>query len=168
MPTSASHSGSGRKIASPRCSPSHRWLWQGDGLPLATQNTTVEIRIVVQHFCFEAWALGNRRIVRPHPTSSRLREYKQLFDVRSRDPELLPHKLDENLNRAQFAEKYLRLALTDTFRNLTYTKSNPQAVLHDKYFAQVKNRLRDTGHIASFDDFLRAFVWGTMVGPLER
>ena len=119
---------------------------------------TAEIRIVVQHFCFEAWALGNRRIVRPHPTSSRLREYKQLFDVRSRDPELLPHKLDENLNRAQFAEKYLRLALNDKFRNLTYTKNNPQAVVHDKYFAQVKNRLRDTGHIASFDDFLRAFV----------
>src|SRR2546429_5892576 len=42
MPTSASNSGSGRKIASPRCSPSNRWLWQGDGLPLATQNTTVE------------------------------------------------------------------------------------------------------------------------------
>src|SRR6266446_1602995 len=73
-----------------------------------------EIRIVVQHFCFEAWALGNRRIVRPHPTSSRLREYKQLFDVRSRDPEFLPHKPDENLNRAQFAEKSLRLALNPT------------------------------------------------------
>src|SRR5215470_13348480 len=42
MPTSASNSGSGRKLSSPRCSPSNRWLWQGDGLPLATQNTTVE------------------------------------------------------------------------------------------------------------------------------
>src|SRR4051794_4423368 len=42
MSTSASNSGSGRKISSPRCSPSNRWLWQGDGLPLATQNTTVE------------------------------------------------------------------------------------------------------------------------------
>ena len=30
------------EISSPRCSPSNRWLWQGDGLPLATQNTTVE------------------------------------------------------------------------------------------------------------------------------
>jgi hypothetical protein len=117
-----------------------------------------DIRIVVQHFCFETWALGNRRIVRPHLSSSRLREYKRLFDVRSRDPELLPHKPDENLNRAQFAEKYLHLALNDRFRNLTYTKSNPQAVVHDKYFEQVKNRLQDTGHIASFDDFLRAFV----------
>src|SRR6266446_8613168 len=45
MPTSASNSGSGRTISSPRCSPSNRWLWQGDGLPLATQNTTVEMGI---------------------------------------------------------------------------------------------------------------------------
>src|SRR6266446_5005229 len=42
MPTSASNSGSGRKISSPRCSPSNRWFWQGDGLPLTTQNTTGE------------------------------------------------------------------------------------------------------------------------------
>src|SRR6266446_5534920 len=42
MPTSASNSCSGRKISSPRCSPSNRWFWQGDGLPLTTQNTTGE------------------------------------------------------------------------------------------------------------------------------
>lgn len=117
-----------------------------------------EIRIVVQHFCFETWALGNRRAVRPTPASRKLREYKHFFDVRNRDPELLPHKPDESLNRAQFAEKYLRLALNDKFRNLTYTKNNPQAVVHNKYFAQVKNRFHDTGHIASFDDFLQAFI----------
>src|SRR5215831_9262231 len=48
MPTSASNSGSGRKISSPRCSPSNRWFWQGDGLPLATQNTTVEFIRTIQ------------------------------------------------------------------------------------------------------------------------
>lgn len=125
---------------------------------VADKSCTAEIKIIVQHFCFEAWALGNRRVIRPNPASSKLRQYKRLFDVRINDPELLPPKLDEGLNRAQFAEKYLRLALNDKFRNLTYTKSNPQAVTHDKYFAQVKSRLHDTGHIASFSDFLDAFV----------
>src|SRR5688572_12622930 len=27
----------------------------------------VDYRVVVQHFCFETWALGNRRIARPQP-----------------------------------------------------------------------------------------------------
>src|SRR5882672_875450 len=45
MPTSASNSGSGRKISSPHCSPSNRWFWQGDGLPLTTQNTTGELLV---------------------------------------------------------------------------------------------------------------------------
>jgi len=125
---------------------------------ISNKPCTAEVRIVVQHFCFETWALGNRRVIRPKPVSSKLREYKHFFDVRNRDPELLPHKPDESLNRAQFAERYLRLALNDKFRNLTYTKNNPQAVMHNKYFDQVKNRFHDTGHIASFDDFLQAFI----------
>src|ERR1700675_4888222 len=54
MPTNASNSGSGRKISSPRCSPSNRWLWQGDGLPLATQNTTVE-SIVLEYSRASKW-----------------------------------------------------------------------------------------------------------------
>lgn len=125
---------------------------------VSQRDCTATTRIVVQHFCFETWALGNRRIIRPNPASDKLGEYKRLFDVRVNDPELLPPKADENLNRAQFAEKYLRLALNDKFRSLTYTKRNPQALVNDKYFAQVKNRLADTSHIASFGDFLNAFV----------
>lgn len=117
-----------------------------------------DIRIVVQHYCFETWALGNRRLIRTNPSLPKLREYMRFFDIKLADPELLPGKPDEELNRAQLSEKYLRCALNDRHRNLTYSKSNPQYLLHPTYFTQVKSRLSDTGHIASFDDFLKAFV----------
>jgi len=48
--------------------------------------------------------------------------------------------------------------LNEKYRKLTYSKSNPGALLHDKYFQRVKARLDTTGHITSFNDFLSAFV----------
>ena len=117
-----------------------------------------DIRIVVQHFCFETWALGNRKLFSKNPSLAKLREYKRFFNVKISDPELLPSKSDEELNRSQLAEKYLCLAFNDRFRNLTYKKSNPQYIAHQSYLGQLKNRLVDTRHIASFDDFLNAFI----------
>lgn len=125
---------------------------------IGNKNCLTEVKIVVQHFCFETWALGNKKILRTNPTSVRLREYKRIFNVKKNDPELLPEKSNEGLNRAKFAEKYLRLALNDKFRNLTYTKKNPNAVINEKYFTELKKRLYDTKHIASFNDFLDAFI----------
>jgi hypothetical protein len=119
---------------------------------------SADVRIVVQYFCFETWALANRKIVRPNPHLLKLREYKKLFDVRLRDPELLPAKPDEELNRSQFAERYLRFALNDKYRSLTYSKANPKPLIHPKYFFQVKARHIETQHIGSFVNFLQAFI----------
>lgn len=118
----------------------------------------VDTRIVIQHFCIETWGLGNRTIVRRNPQLPRLITYRALFDVLDRDPELLPEYPDEELNRSQFAERYLRAALNDRFRNLTYSKSNPQPLLHPAYFGQLESRLNESGHIQSFAGFLAAFV----------
>jgi hypothetical protein len=116
-----------------------------------------EVKIVIQHFCLETWALGNRRVVRRQPASQRLRRYKGFFDVRIRDPELLPAYPGEDLNRAQFAAKYLSAVLNDRNDRITYSKHTPRFISHCKYFDQVRLRLRDTGHIASFESFLDAF-----------
>jgi len=126
---------------------------------------SAEIHIIVQHFCFECWALGNRKISRSKPQDPLLRNYKRFFNVAVRDPERLTPYPGENLTRAQFAGKYLRLLLMDKFKELTYSKSNPKVVLHHKYFEQVRNRFMETGHIRSFSDFLTAFspktgIWG--------
>ncbi len=116
-----------------------------------------EIRIVIQDFCFEAWGLGNRKLIRPNPAGAALQAYKRHYDVSKNDPALLPEKADENLSRMKFAEKYLKSALNDKFRQLTYIKSNPKPLLHSTYFNQLSGRLQDTGHISSFGDFLDAF-----------
>jgi hypothetical protein len=49
-----------------------------------------ESRIIIQHFCLETWALGNRIACRKNTTDVMLLEYKRVHDVRNDDPELLP------------------------------------------------------------------------------
>jgi len=73
------------------------------------------------------------------------------------DPELLPAYPEEKLNRSQFAMRYLSLALYEKYKRLTYSKGKPNALLHPRYFNQVKRRLEETGHIRSFEAFLNAF-----------
>jgi len=118
----------------------------------------INITIVVQHFCIETWALGNRLIIKRNPENSQLKRYIRYFNVVSNDPELLPPLEQEQLNRSQFAEKYLRKALNDKYRNLTYSKNKPDVLVHPKYFQQVKLRYDTTKHIQSFGKFLDAFV----------
>jgi hypothetical protein len=118
---------------------------------------SAEIRIIIQHFCLETWGLGNRQAIRQHPQNLDLIKYMRLYNVRIEDPEMLPGYEEEGLYRSQFAAKYLKKAMNDKFRNLTYSKSNPTALLDPGYYNQVKRRLQETSHIASFNDFLQAF-----------
>lgn len=120
-------------------------------------NPTTEYRIIVQHFCFEAWALGNRKFGPNKPKNAKLRAYKLLHDVMLQDPELLPALPSEELNRAQFAGKYLKLAIRDKAGHVTYSKSKPDVVAHPSYFEQLNRRLKETNHIPSFQTFLHAF-----------
>ena len=125
---------------------------------IAAKACRATVIVVVQHFCFESWALGNRLVVRPNTQSTQLKRFRRIHDVRAKDPELLPRLDEDGLTRSQFAERYLRVALNDRFRNLTYSKRNPTALLHWKYLAQLQLRLSQTGHIPSFGDFLAAFA----------
>lgn len=118
----------------------------------------IDCRIIVQHFCLETWALGNQPLVTRRPKDKKLCDYRAAFDVLKNDPELLPSYPKEQLNRSQFAGQYLRKLLNEKYRNLTYSKSNPTALLHDKYYLRVRNRLEATGHISSFQHFLSAFI----------
>lgn len=123
---------------------------------IAKQHCTMPVKIVIQHFCLESWALGNAQAIRPHPQCPILRKYLQFFNVRTHDPELL-QAYQPDQTRAQFAEIYLRRALNDKFKQLTYTKHNPQVLLNRKYFDRVKHRFDSVQHIRSFNDFLTAF-----------
>ncbi len=122
------------------------------------QGKSLDYKIIVQYFCLETWALGNRAIVSRRPQGTKLRKYKDYFDVKTKDPQLLPDYPEDSLTRSQFASLYLKRLLNEKYSGLTYKKGNPKYLLHYKYFREVKMRLEQTGHIGSFKDFLAAFV----------
>lgn len=124
---------------------------------LSERQCCAELRVVIQHFCLETWALGNRQFPRRNSTNRRLQSYFRFFDVVQLDPELLPGFPPSDLTRAQFAEVYLRLIINDREPRMTYLKSNPIALLEPSYLNQIKSRLRNTSHIASFQGFLDIF-----------
>jgi hypothetical protein len=121
----------------------------------AHQTGPLDSKIVVQHFCFEAWALGNMRLPRKVTRNAELLEYRAHYDVLALDPEGLTPIYD--LNRAQFTEVYLRRIVNDRNSRLSYSKHNPAVVEDPTYFHELKRRLTDTGHIDSFQHFEVAF-----------
>jgi hypothetical protein len=123
---------------------------------MANQSGGLDYRIVVQHFCFEAWALGNRKIPRKIARDPDLLEYRRHHDVLTLDPENLP-PLDD-FNRAQLAEVYLRRVINDRNSRLSYSKHNPSIVAEKSYFSELSRRFIDTGHIKSFKHFEQAFL----------
>lgn len=119
---------------------------------------SVPVYPIVQHYCFETWALGHRKITKKPSTLPRLSAFKQHYDVQVKDPSQMPSIDPVRYNSAEFSEAYLRLLLNNQHRNLSYSKADPSHVCHSKYFDQVRSRLLDTGHVASFQQFLSAFT----------
>ncbi|MCX7171302.1 MAG: hypothetical protein NTY41_13720 [Proteobacteria bacterium] len=124
---------------------------------LSARAATIDYKIIIQHFCLEAWALGNKKIVSKNVRDPSLKMFLETHNVFSQDPELLPAFPARGLNRAQAATVYLRLLLNNKFRRLTYTKNNPDALLNQKYFDQLRIRQSSSGHIDSFSTFIEAF-----------
>ena len=120
----------------------------------------VEVKYIIQHFCFETWLLGNKNIFRRKTDDIELKNYRTLFDVRKEDPELLPDNDERSWNRSQFAYHYLRAGLRDVHpaNRVSYTKSNPGYIATEGYYYQVKKRHLNQQHIMSFKGFLDAFI----------
>lgn len=59
----------------------------------------VEVKYVIQHFCFETWLLGNKQTFRKKTDDSELQKFRTIFDVRDNDPELLPGNDERSWNR---------------------------------------------------------------------
>lgn len=121
-----------------------------------SSKTKKDVRIVIQHFCFETWALGNKAVFPQRSADAVLRRYKDVLDVSKHDPELLP--AHDDMNRSGFAFEYLRKVLREKSPKLIYTKRNPGDVAKRHYYDKVADRLRSTGHIDSFQAFQHAFV----------
>ncbi|NQT35120.1 hypothetical protein HQ587_08020 [bacterium] len=118
---------------------------------------SIDYRIIIQHFCLETWGLGNRVVVPRNPQTENVRRYRSLYDVLTRDPEGLPGLPNDDLNRSQFAARYLRSIISEKYSHSTYSKRNPSVLCNHKYYQRVMSRYIETGHIASFNGFLTAF-----------
>jgi hypothetical protein len=120
------------------------------------KNCRAEIRIVIQHFCFDTWGLGNIELYRPHPGSPNVISFIRFFNTRINDPENLPSYL--KYNRSQFAKKYLMELIRDRYSGVFQSQDRLNIILLESFFNSVKGRYERTGHIASFSSFLDAFV----------
>jgi len=123
---------------------------------LAGKKTKIDIKIIIQHYCFESWCLANPKIVTRNIKIPELSTFLKHFNVKDSDPEKMPSFSTRSLNRAQFSEEYLRLLFQN--KNITYSKGNPRYVQEPTYFEQLKKRYDTTNHIQSFGEFLKAFL----------
>jgi hypothetical protein len=123
---------------------------------LLSTDIPIPYEIIIQHFCIETWALGNKKIYKRNAESAKLKSYQRIFNVAKYDPELLPANDEEQLNRAQFANKYLNLLLHEKYEHLSYKKGSPKEVGEKYYFEQILKRY-ENGHIKSFKKFLDCF-----------
>ncbi|MDA8154672.1 MAG: hypothetical protein M0003_18500 [Acidithiobacillus sp.] len=116
-----------------------------------------DLHVITQHFCIEAWFLGNRDLLRR--SERRLsRNDIEHYDVSLRDPELLNVPSNSrSLTNAQYAKMYLKNLVKDKYPLLTYRSNNPGPVLDERYYRFVVSRFTDTGHIQSFRAFIEAF-----------
>lgn len=116
------------------------------------------VSVIVQHFCLETWALGNRRVTAGSAQNQELRAFKAMFDVTAADPELLPGCPERGLNRAQVAYRYLRLCIQErTHGRRHYSKKRPYFLCQPTYLDRIHQRYDTTAHIRSFGAFLRTF-----------
>ena len=56
---------------------------------LANKTCSCEVHVIIQHFCIEAWGLGNIKIGPRNPSTQIVKDYKLLYNVLTEDPELL-------------------------------------------------------------------------------
>ncbi len=124
---------------------------------LSAKKCIAEKFIIIQHFCFETWALGNRIFLRKNTENNTLRKYVKHYNVAQKDPELLLPFPGSEMTRAQFAYNYLRLVINDKQPSASYKKGRPGIVSDRSFFYQVRARLNDTNHILSFQSFIDAF-----------
>lgn len=116
-----------------------------------------DLHVITQHFCIEAWFLGNRDLLRCSDRKLSKNDI-QHYDVSLRDPELLTvPSYAGSQTRAQYAKLYLKNLVRDRYPVLTYRSNNPGPVLDERFYRFIVSRLDDTGHIKSFWSFIIAF-----------
>ncbi len=111
-----------------------------------------QTHVIVAHCCIETWLLGHRRLVPRNPSSTKLAELKQFYDVSRDDPERMGCPSGNLWERARFHVEYLRELFLH--HGQSYTKERPGMATEANYLAAMRERCLDSSstpaHLASF------------------
>jgi hypothetical protein len=110
-----------------------------------------ELVIIPQDKCIETWFLGNKTIYKSNPQNLSLRNYVKFYNVKDKDPELMPIYSGFNTH-SQFHADYCTEFLRE--RNIRYSKNNPNGVVEEVFLNKLIERTTETKHIKSFQNFL--------------
>lgn len=113
---------------------------------------STELVIIVQNKCIETWFLGNIKMFKRSPSSSKLMDYYNHYNVKDNDPELMLKPINNIGSTSDFHFNYLRELLKE--RSVSYTKKNPKGVVEEKYLDELMKRINQTGHLPSLKYFL--------------
>lgn len=114
-----------------------------------TLNPPCKLKVFEHKVSMESWFLGNIKLLSPNTQSSTLRTYRNYYDVRNNDPEMMDNiDSDRFHSKAQFHCSYLKEIFKEN--NMKYTKNNPGEVCQAHYLNRLIDRYKTTGHIASF------------------
>lgn len=116
-------------------------------------NPSVQVHVVVQHWCIETWFLGHAKLSLRATHTPRLQKLMAHFDVRAYDPEAmrLPAWTDRDTARTThgFHQQYLSELFQNVVPRTRYAKSKPGIVLSRDYYDALVERVAVTGHLPS-------------------
>lgn len=116
-------------------------------------NPNCKLKIIAQKYCIETWFLGNRTAYSRTPSKqSDFYQHAKFYDVSQNDPESMNKPEWFNSGSASiFHEIYLRKMLAE--KHIRYAKSKPDEVCKQHYLVQLKNRVAETAHLPSLNNF---------------
>ena len=115
-------------------------------------SSKTEIHIIIQHCCFETWALGNAEIPNEYPllrSSTILSDFQAYYDVLVNDPEEMSCCPTGRTfsTKARFHKRYIKEYLKQF--GLSYSEGNPKVVADKKYLDALKKRCESMNHLSS-------------------
>lgn len=115
-------------------------------------NDSTDFIFILQRCCLETWFLGNRKIFKKNTQDTELNTWIKHFDVSVNDPETMSLPTNYNGAIGNFHKMYLKKMLAE--RHISYNEIQPNSVIEPHYLDELIKRFEQTGHIATFGNFI--------------
>lgn len=127
----------------------------------------LDIFVIVCKVCFETWLLGAKDLYpdNPVPKEHSFYAFYSYYNIDKDDPEEMqvPDWYSGSIGKFHF--QYLHDLLL--YKKERYSKKKPDLAGEREYFARICLRVKDTGHLHSFEEFL-SFIKNEVVKQSEK